>query len=33
LDQIEAGGRKVYEYQIEVVADRGQIDALRALNS
>lgn len=33
LDQLEAGGRKVYEYQIEVVADRARVDALRALNS
>jgi hypothetical protein len=32
LDQIEAGGRKVYRYAIEVVADRTGLDALVRLN-
>ena len=32
LDQIEAGGRKVYRYAIEVVADRAGLDALVRLN-
>jgi len=33
LDRIEAGGSKVYRYQLEVVTDRTRIDALRTLNA
>ncbi len=32
LDQIEAGGRKTYEYRMEVVTDRAGLDALQKLN-
>jgi hypothetical protein len=33
LDQIPAGGTKLYQYQLEVVTDRAAIDELRSLNS
>jgi hypothetical protein len=33
LDQIEAGGRKVYRYQIEVVTDPAALEQLRRLNA
>jgi hypothetical protein len=32
LDQIQPGGKKIYEYQIEVVSDQKRIDGQRALN-
>lgn len=32
LDQIEAGGKKLYEYQLEVVTAQQSLNALRALN-
>jgi hypothetical protein len=32
LDTIEAGGRKRYSYQIEAIGERGELEALRALN-
>ena len=32
LDQIPAGGQKVYKYRIEVVTDRSRIEEFRALN-
>jgi hypothetical protein len=33
LDEIPAGGRKVYRYRIEAVTSREGLDALRALNA
>ena len=33
LDTLEAGGRKTYRYQIELVTDRARLDELRALNA
>jgi hypothetical protein len=33
LDQLEAGEKKEYRYQLEVVTDRARIDQLRVLNS
>jgi hypothetical protein len=32
LDSIKAGGRKKYEYQMEIVTDRSRIESLRKLN-
>jgi hypothetical protein len=32
LDQIPAGGQKVYNYRIEVVTDRSRIEELQAMN-
>jgi hypothetical protein len=32
LDTLKAGGRKRYVYEIEVLSDKGELDALRALN-
>ena len=33
LDQIEPGGKKIYEYQLEVLTAKSRLDALRALNT
>jgi hypothetical protein len=32
LDTLPAGGRKAYRYEIEVLTNRAELDALRALN-
>jgi hypothetical protein len=33
LDQVPAGGQKVYNYRLEVVSERSRIEELRALNA
>ena len=32
LDEIPAGGNKMYRYRIEAVTDRAALDALRSVN-
>jgi hypothetical protein len=32
LDTLKAGGRKRYQYEIEVMTERSELDELRALN-